>query len=101
MSGCPARGATFLPGTRWEPARAGTRATALGNLHPARIVVHVDRLEVRVDLDRLGSRLAPARARVAHAAERHVRLGAVRRPVDRGDAARHAREELLAAMHRG
>src|SRR4051812_25217526 len=84
----------FLPGTRLEPARAGTNATAVG-LDTGRVVIDVDRLEVGVDVDRLGPRLPPARSGVAEAAERHVRLGAVRRAVDRGDAGRDPGQELL------
>src|SRR4051812_39341897 len=89
----------FLPGTRLEPARAGIRATAVSD--KGRIVIDVDRLQVGVDVDRLRARLAPARARVADAAEGHVRLRAVGRAVDRGDAGRDPRQELLAAMNAG
>src|SRR4051812_11585014 len=89
----------FLPGTRLEPARAGTRATAVSDTR--RIVIDVDRLEIAVDVDRLGAGLAPARPRVPQAAERHVRLRAVRRAVDRGDAGRDPRQELLPAVHGG
>src|SRR3954452_19691742 len=47
-----------------------------------RIVCDIDRLPVRVDVERLGPRLAPAGARVLLAAERDVRLETVRGPVD-------------------
>src|SRR5687767_2368032 len=109
ISGCPASTRMFLPATRSDPPRAGISATAAptggssrdrdGPLDRPGIVVDVDRLPVRVDVERLGAGLAPAGARLAQAAERHVRLRAVGGPVDRRDAARDAGEELLAAVH--
>src|SRR5436190_15917158 len=96
--GRPASGLTFLPGRRVEPARAGTSATALTSDEPG-VMVDVDGLPVGVDVEGLGAGLAPAVARRALAAEGHVRLRAVRGPVDRGHAALHARDELLAAVH--
>src|SRR3954447_11903196 len=113
MSGCPASGRTFFPGTRGEPERAGTRATtdavirqphdtprgsslqtaaraeparpedavASNGSYVRRLVGHVDHLPVRVDVERLDAGLTPAGAGVPLAAEGHVRLEAVRRPV--------------------
>src|SRR3712207_725239 len=113
IRGWPASGAMFLPGTRTEPPRAGTSAMALAISRPSRrtrarrppsdlrrVVGHVHGLEVRVHLDRLGAGLPPARAGVALAAERPVRLGAVGRAVDGGHAGADALHELLPAMDR-
>ena len=63
-----------------------------------RIVVDHHRLELRIDVDRLGARLAEAVARILDAAERHVRSGAIGRAVDRDETALVARDELLRAV---
>src|SRR5712691_6239638 len=63
-----------------------------------RIVRDIDRLPVGVDVERLCPRLAPARPGVALAAERNVRLEAVRRPVHLDAAGDDPADELLGAM---
>src|SRR6185503_15614183 len=98
--GWPCSRRTFLPGTRLEPWRAGIRATADGiALHLTGVVVDVHRLQIRVDVERLRARLAPPVARLAQAAERHVRLAAVGPPVDNGDARLDAADERHRAMN--
>src|SRR4051812_28297304 len=81
------------------PARGSTRPRTAW-LDQAGLVSDVDRLEVRVDVQRLGARLPPAVARLPQAAERHVRLRPVGRAVDGAHAAAHSDEELLRAMDR-
>src|SRR5436190_1743395 len=88
---------------RLLPARAGisasqlTRATSDG-LRP---VVDVHRLPLRVDVERLGPRLARAVAGVAKAAEGQVRLTAEGRPVDHRDTRLHAGDEGHRAVQAG
>src|SRR6185312_5634222 len=62
------------------------------------IVCDIDGLPVGVDVERLGSGLAPPRARVALAAEGDVRLEAVCRPVHLHAAGDDPADELLAAV---
>src|SRR6186997_1670718 len=102
-----------------ESAKVRTAATARSNTRLAsgygtppapfatpgsdgrRIVCDIDRLPVRVDVERLGPRLAPAGARVLLAAERDVRLEAVGGPVDLDTPGDDAAGELLAAVDAG
>ena len=57
-----------------------------------------DGLQLGVDVQRFGARLAEAVAGILDAAKRHVRTGAVGRAVDRHQAALIARDEFLRAM---
>src|SRR5262252_2049144 len=66
--------------------------------HSRGIVVDDDGFPLAVDIERLGARLAEAVTRVLHAAERHVRAGAVRRAVDRHESGTVPRDELLDAV---
>src|SRR5215468_7403348 len=101
--GWPCSARTFLPGTRFEPWRAGMRATADGiksagppphssrtaagpALHVTGIMVDVNRLQIGVDVERLRARLAPSIARLTQPSKWHVRLAAVSAAVDHGDA---------------
>src|SRR5687767_9965155 len=80
IAGWPLRTRTFFPGTRFDPCRAGMRATAEGTtrcLYLTRVVIDVNRFQIGVDIKRLRARLAPAVARLPQAAKRHVRLAAV------------------------
>src|SRR5206468_3906374 len=71
------------------------------DLHQVWLVPDVHRLQVRVDVESFGARLAPAIAGLTQAAEGHMWLGAIGWPVDRPDAAAHADQELLGSMDRG
>src|SRR4029077_14996343 len=61
-------------------------------------VVDDDGLPLAVDIEGFGARLAKAVAGILDAAKRHVRPGAVGRPVDRDQAGAIARDELLDAI---
>ena len=84
----------FLSGTR--TIRSGGNEGDRPHTRP--VVRYVHCLQVGVDVERLGPRLAPAGAGVPEAAERPVWLGAVRRPVHGRDAGADARDELLPAV---
>src|SRR5690349_10749116 len=85
----------FLPGSRSDVPFAGTSATTLDT---GGIMSHVDGLPVRIDVERLGSGLAPAGAGVLLPSERDVRLEAVGRPVHLDAARDDPADELLAAV---
>src|SRR5688500_1733483 len=154
IAGWPASGLTFFPGTRFEPCRAGIRATAEGEppvptsmfpvpgscscsvqtacsrsafvdeaasnnkplnsalrtedehepgtghlereqppLDGIRIVIDIDGFQVRVHVERLRTGFTPAIARLAQAAEWHVRLAAVGAAVHDGHAGLNPGEE--------
>src|SRR5262245_53304133 len=82
-------------GTVSVAAAAATASDGCG------IVRDIDRLPVRVDIQRLGTRLAPPRARVALPAEGHVRLEPVGGAVDLHAAGDDSPDEFLAAVDAG
>ena len=84
IAGWPASGLTFFPGTRFEPWRAGIRATADGFFKRLRIVIDIDRFQIGVDVERLR---AASHSGLPQAAKRHVRLAAVGAAVHHGDPA--------------
>src|SRR5258705_3142761 len=90
--GCPCSTRRFLPGTRLEPWRAGIRHTQF-TLHVRRVVVDVNGLEIGIDVQGLRACFAPAVARLAQPAERHMWLATVCASVHDGDAGLDAADE--------
>src|SRR5919198_5113860 len=99
MSGPAERGKGYWSAVKRSHASRTRRfESELHCLHPLGIMVDIDRLQIRVQVERLRSGLAPTRTRLPEPAKRHVRLAPVRTPVHHGHAALNPSEKCHRTM---